>query len=144
MIARPVSKSASRPCMASAGSIANGLLSIAFTKMECGTLSIAGILLNGRVRKDAHKPQATKCLTISSRESFLAASSPKASKTTASPSSGRITTDNKRRFSPRAIFSTVPETGAQISTPGFFLSSKRGCPKTTLSPSATSIVGFRP
>ena len=143
-MASPTSKSSSRPCIANAGSIASGLVSMALTKMACGIASIGGILLKGRVRNDAHNPLLTNRLTISSRESFSATSSPKDSKTTGSLGSGRIITESRRRFSPRTIFSTTPDTGAQIKTPGFFLSSKSGCPKITLSPSATNMVGFRP
>ena len=39
---------------------------------------------------------------------------------------------------------TVPEAGDVNTTPGFFLSSKRGCPRRTRSPSDTNIVGFMP
>src|SRR5699024_9720682 len=63
---KPFWKASAFSLMISAGSAANGLVSIALTKIDDGLLSIAGILLNGRVRNAVHKPDSTKfCFTCS-------------------------------------------------------------------------------
>ena len=127
-----------------AGSAANGLVSIAFTKIEAGSLSIAGTLLNGRVRNAVHKPDSTRFCFTCSEESVFNCSALYFAKVIWSFPSTLITTDCNTRFSPRLITVIVPLAGAVKITPGFFLSSKSTWPFFTTSPSRTFIEGRIP
>ncbi|MNC18860.1 hypothetical protein D3C75_667810 [compost metagenome] len=126
------------------GSAASGLVSMAVTKMAAGTVAGCGVLLNGRVRSAVHKPDDSNCAWTVSRGSVARLSGAKRSKTTCSSPWTSITRDCSTRRSPRLIADTVPLAGAVKRTPGFFLSSKRGWPFNTLSPSCTSMEGRMP
>ena len=64
---KPFTKASLCSAMITAGSAANGLVSIALTNIAIGVDSTAGILLNGRVRNAVHKPELTRFATTSSR-----------------------------------------------------------------------------
>src|SRR5699024_1687744 len=104
--------------MISAGSAANGLVSIALTKIDDGLLSIAGILLNGRVRNAVHKPDSTKFCFTCSTVKFANCSMLYFAKVIWLSPSNLITTDCKTRLAPRLIAVTVPDAGAVKTTPG--------------------------
>ena len=58
--------------------------------------------------------------------------------------SNSIINERKRLFSPRSMDFIIPDEGAVMKTPGFFLSSNNFCPDKTVSPSFTNIVGLSP
>ena len=141
---KPLTKSFSDAAIITAGSAARGLVSIALTKMDEGTPSIAGTLLNGRVRNAVHKPDSCKFLRTCSALNVFSSAVSYLSKESASLPSTLITTDCNTRFSPRWIAVIVPLAGAVKITPGFFLSSKSTWPFFTTSPSRTFIEGRIP
>src|SRR5690606_6163038 len=95
-----------------AGSAANGLVSIAWTKIELGFESSAGALLYGRVRRAVHKPDFTKLSCTCARDNPARSLTEYLANSTASSPSTSITNEWNTRWSPRLIATTVPDAGA--------------------------------
>src|SRR5690554_1868911 len=65
---KPLRKASSYLPIITSGLAANGLVSMAVTKIEFGCESRAGTLPKGRVRMVVHCPESTNCCTMASRD----------------------------------------------------------------------------
>ncbi len=122
---------------------------MAVMNSACGVDSTAGTFENGRVRSAVHRPDSTR----SARTDAASSSAGAAGRATlanvtwragASSDATSMTIDCSARISPRWTAAIVPAAGATCRTPGVFLSSHSGVPRSTASPGLTSSVGLRP
>ena len=130
--------------MITVASAANGFVSIAVTKIEAGFASIAGTLLNGRVRNAVQAPDSSKFSTTLLRSRLANCLLSYLANCTLSLPCTEITTDCSTRLAPRFISLTTPVAGAVKCTPSFFLSENKIWPFFTLSPTLTAIDGRIP
>ncbi|MDT4849530.1 hypothetical protein FQZ97_836540 [compost metagenome] len=109
---RPCSKSAGCSAITTAGSAANGWVSMAVTKIELGTASMAGTRLNGRVRRAVQRPDCTRLSRTCWASRPSSRSAGYCAKRSSSSPSRSITTDCSTRCSPRWMALITPAPGA--------------------------------